>query len=399
MQRIAFKGTRVYKNSQLLAALGMKIGGTYSQQDLQDAAGKLSATGMFTQVAYSFTASSAEYDLVDNQSVFPVHFDNCVWMSDEQMLAKLEDRLPLFSGVVPQQGSLAEDVEKQMEVILGENGVAAKVQYLPVIEGGRMTGMNYTVFQPSVEIGSIDFNGASSELLEALENIAKKYAGTGYTRNALSTIAESSLKPVLLEKGYLHATFGEASLKLLTAAADPVTKVQLSVPVRTGPQYRIATLTMRGDDPIARAAAKQLARFKTGEIINLIEFRKELATLGGAYLAQGYMSAKVKAEPNFDEAAQTVSFEVELLPGERYKLTKLDFEGLDEKLRTKLQSVWTLKVGDAYDATYVPTFLQKNASKVSFLRGYSLAWKQKVNDETKSVELAVFFRPPGSAMQ
>jgi outer membrane protein assembly factor BamA len=166
--------------------------------------------------------------------------------------------------------------------------------------------------------------------------------------------------------------------------------------VEPGVQYRIASLTMKGNDAIAKDSAKQLAQFKTGQVINMMEFRSELSKLGGAYLAKGYMNAKVKAEPTFDDTAHTVSYDVELVPGEQYKLTKLDIEGLDEKRRAKLEPIWMLKVGDPYDASYAPSFLRKNASKLGFLNGYSLAWKQKVNDDTKSVELDIFFRPPGS---
>lgn len=45
MQQIVFKGTRVLRDKQLLSALGMKIGGSYTQQDLVDAANKLANSG------------------------------------------------------------------------------------------------------------------------------------------------------------------------------------------------------------------------------------------------------------------------------------------------------------------------------------------------------------------
>jgi outer membrane protein assembly factor BamA len=399
IQQIVFKGSRVYQDSQLLSAVGMKIGGSYSQTDLQDSANKLSATGMFKQVAYRFSATSAEYDLVDNPAVVPVRFDNCVWMPDNQMLAKLKERLPLFTGVVPQEGTLAEDVEKEMESILRENGVTAKVQSMPLMEKGAMTAMNYTVLQPRIEVAAIHFNGAPADVSDALEKAVSKYTGKDYTRDLVSSIVDASLEPVLLERGYLRGSFGETSVRLTTAPGDPIAKVELSVSVQPGVQYRIGSLTMTGDDAIAKGSAKQLAQFKTGQVINMIDFRAELSKLGGAYLTKGYMNAKVRAEPTFDDTAHTVSYKVELVPGDLYKLSKLDLEGLDDKQSAKVQSLWTLKVGDPFDAAYAPTFLRRNAPKLSFLNGYSLAWKQKVNDDAKTVELEVFFRKPGSVMQ
>jgi outer membrane protein assembly factor BamA len=82
MQTIVFKGARHYTDQQLLAFTGMKVGGSYTQDDLQNTANKLNATGLFRQVAYKFSSSTAEYDLVENTDMLPARFDNFVWMSD-----------------------------------------------------------------------------------------------------------------------------------------------------------------------------------------------------------------------------------------------------------------------------------------------------------------------------
>jgi outer membrane protein assembly factor BamA len=186
-------------------------------------------------------------------------------------------------------------------------------------------------------------------------------------------------------------------LRLVSAAADPVVKIEFTVPVAEGAQYRIASLAMKGSDPIAQEASKRLAAFKPGDIANMTSFRAELAKLGGAYLAAGHMNAKVRAEPKFDETAHTVSFDIELVPGEVYRISKLEVQGLDDAQKAKLLPLWKLNPGDVYDPNYAPNFLRKNQSKLGFLNGYSLAWTQKIYDETKTVELFVFFRRPGKS--
>lgn len=396
MQTIVFKGTRVFTDEQLLAAVGMKIGGRYTQQDLVDAAAKLANNGVFAQVSYRFGSTSAEFDLVDKPHLVPVRFENCVWMTDEQVIGALKKRMPLFIGSLSEEGTLADDVGKQLEAVLAENGVKAKVQYTPFMEKDSVTAISYTVIDPRIEVSAIHFVGASPTIAKGLNDASTKLLGQEYARTLLGA-EDAALKAVLREKGYLQGRFGEPSLSVVSAAGDPVAKIELTVPVVEGAQYRIAALAVKGSDPIALEAAKRLAQFKTGDVANMTALRAELSRLGGAYLTTGHMNAKVAAQPTFDETAHTVSFAVELIPGDVYKLSKLVIQGLDDGQKAKLLPLWKLEPGDPYDSTYAPTFLTKNASKLGFLNGSSLAWKQKINDDTNTVELLIFFRRPGSA--
>jgi outer membrane protein assembly factor BamA len=393
MQTIVFKGARHYTDQQLLAFTGMKVGGSYTQDDLQNTANKLNATGLFRQVAYKFSSSTAEYDLVENTDMLPARFDNFVWMSDAELSTKLKSKLPLYMGDVPQEGTFGEDVEHAVEGVLAELGVKdAKVQFMALNEKGVYTAMNYTVLEPHVLLSAIEFKDATPDVSPGLQEVVKKSIGDDYTQTVISGLVDARLLPVLHKNGYIKAYFGSATAKLVTAVGAPEAKVAVSVPVIEGPQYKIATLTMKGDDAVAKESAKQLSEFKTGVVANLPGFRLQLSQLGGTYITKGYMNAKVKAVPTFDDTAHTVSYEIELVPGDLYKLTKLDMQGLDESQRAKVAKIWTLHEGDPFDGTYAQTFLKKNEAKLGFLNGYQIAWKQRVNDDTKTVELEVFFR-------
>lgn len=399
MQRFTVKGTRLFTGEELLKHLGLKAGASYTQQDLQDAANKLGSLGLFSQVNYRFNPDTAEFILTDNQNLLPLRFDNCVWITDEQVVAELKKQMPFFVGVVPEEGTLAEEVGKQFEAVLGEHGVKASVQYMPFVDHGTVQAMTYTIVDPRIEVASMKFTGASPKLTEALTNSVKGSLGKEYSRIFVSGLENGNLKPVLQENGYLRGQFGDPSVKLLTAPEEAIAKVELSVPVDEGPQYRIASLTMDAKDPIAAEAAKRLAAFKTGDVANMTVFRSELSKLGSAYVAKGYMGARVKAEPAFDDTAHTVSFAIEIVPGELYKLSNLEIKGLDDAATAKFRSVWKLNPGDAYDPTYVTTFLNKNASKLGFLNGAGLAWMQKIHDDTKTVDLQLFVRRPGTRDQ
>jgi outer membrane protein insertion porin family len=396
LQSVAFKGTHLFSDQQLLSAIGLKIGSTYTQQDLVDAANKLASSGVFDKVTYRFSSAWAEFDLVDNPHLLPLHFDNCVWMSDEQMIAELKKRVPLFTGEVPADGRLADEMGPQVEAALADKGVKAKVQALPFADNGVVKAYSYNIIDPRIEVSAIHFTGASATTAKSLDEASKGLLGKEYTTALLPSSEETLLQPVFRENGYLRGRFGLPSVKLASAPADPIAKVELILPVEEGAQYRIASLSVKGDDPVALDAAKRLAQFKTGDVANMVAFRKELSKLGGAYLASGHMNAKVKADPTLDETAHTVSYDIELVPGEVYKLSKLELQGLDDAKKAKLLPLWKLNPGDVFDPTYAPNFLERNRSKLGFLNGWSLAWTQKLYDDSHTVELFVFFRGPGS---
>jgi outer membrane protein insertion porin family len=401
MQTITFRGTQRFTKPQLLAALGMKEGDTYSQQELQDSANKLSNSGMFAQVSYRFSATWAHYDLIDNPKLLPMQLENFVWMSQDELVAALKQRNPFFTGEIPEDGTLADDIAHQIEAVLADKGVKSpKVQgmpFTPIDGASSSTTYSYSVLEPRVEVGAIHFSGATPDLGPKLDAAVKKSVGGEYARPLMSGIEQVSLTPILQENGHLRAQFGEAEVKLMSAPADAVAKVEVTVPVTPGPQYRIAALKMAGDDPIAKDAAKKLASFKTGDVANMRAFRSEISKLGGAYLAKGYMGAKVKAEPTFDEAAHTVSFDIQIVPGDVYKLAKVDVQGVDLGQQNKFEGVWKLNPGAVYDPTYATMFLTRNQQKLGFINGYSLAWTQKLNDDSKTVELTLFFRKPGAS--
>jgi hypothetical protein len=323
-----------------------------------------------------------------------VRFENFVWMPEAQLVATLKQRIPLFTGELPAEGTLAYDVCKQIETILAEQGVKATVQNLPVERSDRPAEMTYTVLEPRILMAAIHLVGLTPDLASRFDQPIKKNTGGEYSLTLLKGMEEVYFKPILEENGYLRATIGEPSLRLVSSPSDPTANIELNLPVEAGAQYRIGAFSMKGTDSVSTEAAKKLGAFKTGDVANLKAIRTEMATLGSAYVAKGFMSAKVRAYPAFDDEVHTVSFKIEMVAGRIYQLSKLDMLGLDDMQKKKLASLWKLNVGDVYDPSYAARFLDNNYFKLAFLNGSSLSWTEKINDEATTVELTIFIRKP-----
>ena len=104
-------GTKRYKSEEIVAASGLQLGQTVSEDDFKKAARVLGETGAFGDVLYSFQYSAQgtklELQVQDAERFVPARFDNLVWFSDQQLFDQLHAQVPLFQGQLPTAGELA----------------------------------------------------------------------------------------------------------------------------------------------------------------------------------------------------------------------------------------------------------------------------------------------------
>jgi len=105
LTEIKVTGTKRYTPDQIVAFSGLRRGENVSEENFKDIVQRLGETGMFTNVAYSFsfspTGTKVEFQLADNDKLVPVEFDNFVWFSDQALIEKMQKYVPLFRGEMP----------------------------------------------------------------------------------------------------------------------------------------------------------------------------------------------------------------------------------------------------------------------------------------------------------
>src|SRR5437016_1018802 len=111
---IKITGTKRYKSEDVIAATGLELHQTVSEDDFRKAVRTLGVTGAFTDVLYSFQYSpegtKLDLQVQDAEKFVPVRFDNLVWFSDQELLEQLHAQVPLFNGQLPVIGDLPDEV-------------------------------------------------------------------------------------------------------------------------------------------------------------------------------------------------------------------------------------------------------------------------------------------------
>lgn len=367
-------GTKRYTDKEILGATGLQIGQNAADGDFREAAQILGNSGMFGDVVYSYTSSGSgikvEFQLtdIDPSKLVPAHFDNFVWFTDDELSAELRRRVPLFQQLLPVTGNLTDRVSEALQSLFTEKHIPGRINYLRQGDenGGALHGIDYRVEEVSIRVHGLEFPGASPEQAALLTTAAHRVVGAEYARGGIAAVAKFDLLPVYLQRGYLKAAFGEASARVLptpppAADAQGPTEVEVDaiVPVTPGKVYSTSGVAWNGNAAIATTQVAPLIHLPEGQPADAVRLERGLENVNKLYRSCGYMTAKIKADAQFDDEKSTVHYDLNVIEGDLYKMGELEITGLDTESKARMVAAWTLREGEPYNAEYLKKFLEE----------------------------------------
>ncbi len=390
-------GTKRYKPEEVIAASGLQLGETVSEDDFKKAARLLGETGAFGDVAYSFQyapeGTKLELQLQDAERFVPVRFDNLVWFSDQELLDQLHAQVPLFQGQLPVGGDLADQVSNALQALLIARNLQGRVDYLRAAhEDGPIEAFVFTVAGPQIHIRNIAFSGAGASELPLLEAAARKLQGADFLRAILRTQEDKTLLPVYLERGYLKAAFGDAYAKVVQDSPQETT-VDVTFPVDAGAQYKLTALELGGYKSFAAEALRSLIHAQFNQPANAVQLETDIEAMKKLYGTRGYMAASIEPKAEMDDANATVKYVLHIQEGDVYAMGDLEIRGLDSRTTARLQDDWKLREGDPYDSSYAQRFLAQAEKEISLLQDWNASVRESLNHEEKTVDVTLRFDP------
>jgi outer membrane protein insertion porin family len=409
---VKIKGTKRFKDEDVIAASGLQIGRVVSDDDFKKAARALGETGAFTDIAYSFSYSSAgtrlELQLTDAPKFLPARFEDFVWFSDDVLNKAIRYRDPLFHGEIPAYGRMADEVSDALQTLLVQNGIAGRVEYQRTPgPGGDIASFNYSVADVFILIRNIEFTGVAPAELPLLDASAQKLPERGYSRSRLHTLVDRDLLPILHARGFLKASFGPPQpkvVKIAPASNDAdlsgetrnTTTIDVEFAVVQGLRYKVSAVEWSGNSEFPSEKLQAMIHLQSGQIADTVRLGQDLAAVRTLYGSKGYVNAAIKVDAQFDDAAGTVTIRIGVKEDYVYRMGDLEFRGLDNGLTAKLREAWKIRQGEVYDATYLDQYLPE-AKK---LLPASLDWEvvphvtPNIRDKTVDVDLQYSVKAP-----
>jgi outer membrane protein assembly factor BamA len=404
-QLVAIKviGSKRFPEAAIAAATGLQMGAAVDDNEFKRAARRLGDMGVFTEIAYTFSYSSAgtklELHVTDADKFVPAHFEDFVWFSDAELRQRLQQYSPLFDGQLPAQGRLADQVSDVLQAMLVENSVPGHVEYQRTGKAdGPVDAIVYRVTDVLIRVRKIEFTGVGAAEVSALEEAAERLSSHEYSRSSLNLFAQRQLLPVFQERGYLKAAFGEPQPKVVKQPATEnedgprnQTIVDVVFAVTPGEQYKLKTLEWAGNKEFPVETMQKMVRAEPGQPANTVRLADNLKDIQKLYGSHGFVTAAIRADAQYDDAAGTVVIHLEVNEGFAYHMGDLEFRGLDNGLMTKLRGIWKLQRGDVYDSTYVSEYLPAAQKLLPPTLDWEVAPHVTANIRDKSVDVDLIY--------
>jgi outer membrane protein assembly factor BamA len=369
-------GSKRFTSQEVAAAGGLPTGTIAHEEDFKKAARQLGESGAFSNIAYTFNYSSAgtrlEFQVTDAGKFVPARFSDFVWFTDEELLQKIHERIPLFKGELPSNGRMPDQVSDVLQALLVENGIPGHVEYLHNTDvrskdkGDHLDSIVYNVAGVSIRIHHAEFPGAGPAELPLLQAAAEKISGLEYSRDFMNNFIEHKLLPIFREHGYLKAACAPAQPNVLKLpASEPAdnrakpTFVDVTFPLTPGIPYKLTRWYWSGNKTIASERLDPLLHAKAGQTADTVHLDSDLHAVQELYGTQGNILAIIKVEAEFDDTAGTVVYHLAVNEGAVFHMGELEFRGIDNNYTALLRAAWKLRPGDVYDAAYLRQFLQQ----------------------------------------
>jgi outer membrane protein insertion porin family len=359
---ITVTGNNKFPADQIIAASKLSPGDVVGVVQLQAAANRLAALGVFNAVNYRYWSKGDSINVefqVQPARMVPLSFDNFPWFSDEEIAAAIRQQVGMFDGEAPEGGTLLDQINAALEKLLSSRHLGGIVvhQLLAKPVGNGMM-MQYQVQGPPLLVQSVEFGDPLAANSERLKDRVPDVKGRPYSRYALEVFENEQLRPLYFQNGYLHVRIGEAQSRLVENKEDSGEPgVAVVIPIVPGPAYTWDEAVWRGNQVVPSSTLDALLGLKPGDVADGLKIEAGWQQVQAQYGTHGYLDVKLDPRPQFDDAAHRISFEINVTEGPQYRMGDMVITGLSLDAETLLRHAWQLAPGQIFDQSYFDRML------------------------------------------
>jgi outer membrane protein assembly factor BamA len=397
---IRFQGAPQYSQEELLAAAGLDPTARLSANDVKARARQLNDTGFFAVVKFSNDSRGLLFTLTPapaNQ-LFPMHLDNLPLKPGNDLELKLHARFPLYHGLLPAGGSVVEGVSHAFEEMLAAEGVKAIVKAALTSGLGpqKITAVNFSVTSPPVRIGRIQVAGVSPAMRAAVNTLVGGQTGNAFDTDNSTIGLQHAFEDLYQDQGYAAVQVEVTQIDppvVPGQSSDSAVEIPYSVTVIEGGIYKLGAIDYPSGALVPRAEVqKVMSKYPAGSGRPLDLF---LLAIRDAYHARGYLDCSVVPHASFNEATHIVNYSVQVDSGSLYRMAAVEFDGAPDAMAARLNRLWKLVPGGAFDESYVSTFAaraqKQDRTLAKWMQNVVTTFDVKADPDTHQVNCVFHF--------
>jgi outer membrane protein assembly factor BamA len=362
LDSVLVAGSMRFTSEQIVAAIGLQPGATVGREELQGAADKLAALGLFSNIQYRFSTVAngvkVTYQVSDVPAV-PVTFDNFPWFTDEELAAGIKSSGILFDGGAPTKGTILDAMSGALEKLLDAHNVHARVSHEVIAQPfNNQSVQEFRVENTDLTIQKIDFSDPLAQNDRVVQERLPDLIGKPYSRSRVELFEFEQLRPVYLTHAYLKVQFGQPQAHF---AANPTNQLSgqliVAVPIDVGVPYLWGGVQWKGNDSVPAQELNKFSALLPGDPADGNKIQSIWETARAAYAQLGFLDAALNPVPTFNDQTKRVKYEVEVTEGLQYRMGKLVLTGLSMEGERRLKKAWSIAPGAVFDKSVYDDFV------------------------------------------
>jgi outer membrane protein assembly factor BamA len=398
INKIDITGAAPYTVPEILSIAGLQSGQLLTHNSLANAAQHLLDTGVFDDVQISLSGQGKartvllELKPTPLAKLLPGSYANFVWWTPEELADAIHTHVPLYHGAFADAGNLPDLVQTALQQMLADKGVTAILSHTivePTTQHPQRV-VSFTINQPSINIASINITGTPAALAPGLKQMVSALSGKSFQEGLTGSTIEQNLLLPEWNAGY-------AAAKLIDVQRTPAASahgigVTYTATLVAGDPYKVAAYTWSPTPIYSAADFAKDSKLHPGDLSSETLLQITEAKVLSAYRSQGYLDAYLMRSPTFDDAAHTVTYSLQAVPGNQYHLHTVTPQNLSPIAQQEFDKAWRMKAGDIYNEAYIGSFLNNNTA-MQHLATYAASFQASADPQTHLVDLTITFVP------
>jgi outer membrane protein insertion porin family len=362
LESVLVAGSMRFTSEQIATAIGLHPGETVGREDLQGAADKLAALGLFSNIQYRFSSVANGVKVtyqVSDVPALPVTFDNFPWFSDEELAAGLKSSGILYDGGAPVKGTILDAMSDALEKLLDAHNVHARVTHEVIAHPfNNQSVQQFHVENTDLTMQKIDFSDPLAQSDLVVQERLPDLIGKPYSRSRVELFEFEQVRPVYLARAYLKVQFGQPVPHFAATPSNPLAgQLIVAAPINTGAQYLWGGVEWKGNDSVPAQDLNKFSALLPGDAADGNKIQSIWETARAAYAQQGFLDVALNPVPQFDEQTRRVQYVVEVKEGPQYHMGKLVLTGLSIEGERRLKKAWNIAPGAVFDKSVYDDFV------------------------------------------
>lgn len=250
-----------------------------------------------------------------------------------------------------------------------------------------------------VKIQKIRFSGNKAfedkKLAEQMETKAETWYSflddSGVYQKDILKLDMFRIEGFYQDNGYLRVKVLEPRIDINKKARQ----IHIIIPVEEGPQFRIRSLEIKGDDTIPHDHVKESLLTKKGDIYNVSQLRQDIVTVTDLYSTKGFAYSDVNPVTKIDDKTRMVDLSIDIDKGKKVYVGKINMLGNIKTKDNVIRREFRLKEGEVFDGSKLKRSKQR-INNLNYFEDVKIDTKRGENPDLIDILTTVTEKPTGS---